>query len=46
MHVTGMYYFNAIGEKIDPFIILPNIEKLPNELQNMKAFFAPKNQVG
>ena len=46
MHVTGMYCFNAIGEKIDPFIILPNIENLPNELQNMKAFFAPKNQVG
>lgn len=39
MHVTGMYCFNAIGEKIDPFIILPNIENLPIELQNLKAFF-------
>lgn len=37
-HMTGMYCFNAIGVKLDPFIILPNIENLPNECKDLNAF--------
>lgn len=37
-HITGMYCFNAIGVKLDPFIILPTIENLPNECKDLNAF--------
>lgn len=39
-HIKGMHCFNAIGQRLDQFINLLSIECLPNELTNMKSFFA------
>ena len=39
-HITGMFCFNAVGERLDPFIILPNLVSLPNELKSLTAFFS------
>lgn len=39
-HITCMFCFNAVGERLDPFIILPNLVSLPNELKSLTAFFS------
>ena len=38
-HITGMFCFNALGVRLDPFIILPKLAKLPEELRDIPAFF-------
>jgi hypothetical protein len=32
-HITAMLCFSASGSKVPPFIILPGLKKLPEELQ-------------
>ncbi len=43
-HYTGLFPFNASGNKLMPTIILPNICYLPNELKGLQAhFFSQKS---
>ena len=43
-HFTGLFPFNANGDKLLPTIILPNIYYLPDELKGLQAhFFSQKN---
>lgn len=38
-HYTGHFPFNAIGIKLQPTIILPNILYKPKELNGLQAHF-------
>ena len=43
-HYTGIFPFNANGDKLLPTIILPNICILPPELKSLQAhFFSQKS---
>lgn len=39
-HIRGFFCFNAVDERLEPFIILPNISSLPRELAELPAFFS------
>lgn len=38
-HVTAILPFNANGDRLEPFVILPNISFLPPELKEFDVFF-------
>ena len=43
-HFTTMYCFNASGEKMNPFIILPRIKNVPESMNyDFQAVFASQN---
>lgn len=39
-HISVMICYNAAGYKLNPFIILPNLQNTPDELKDFQAFFA------
>lgn len=42
-HITAMFCFNAIGDRMDPFIILPKLANVPQELKSIRAFYCSQS---
>ena len=42
-HISAVLCFNAAGYKLKPFIILPELKNIPNELSLMDAFYVSQS---
>ncbi|KAK8881439.1 hypothetical protein M9Y10_004175 [Tritrichomonas musculus] len=45
-HISAVYFFNAAGYKLKPFIILPGLKNLPSELTHLNVFFFASQKSG
>lgn len=39
-HISALFCYNSNGYKLNPFIIIPNLKNLPEELIYLRAFFS------
>lgn len=39
-HISALFCYNSNGYKLNPFIIIPNLKNLPDELIYFRAFFS------
>lgn len=45
-HITAILPFNASGDRLEPFVILPNTNFLPPELDEFEAFLCTQTVAG